>query len=273
MAYSSDLNDDEWALLEPYLRHSNKRGRKHGDDLRMVVNAILYINKTGCQWRMLPAEFGPWTRIWTQFRRWSTNGTWAWLLAEMHKHARRRAGRKADVPSMVVIDSHMARGASSGGVTFHNRGGKYGATNGAKRVVAVDVTGLPVAATVLPASAHDNEATKAVLGVLDAWGSRDRLEKVLVDRGVTPAGAVRIGTATCIAVERVGWEDKSVTFRPIRHAWKVEVAHGRIGRSRRLAKSFENTTVSASGWLQVACLMLVLRGESDGRVKRRTPRR
>jgi putative transposase len=241
------------------LRHQGKRGRPHGDDLRMVVNAILYISKTGCQWRMLPAEFGPWTRIWTQFRRWSANGTWAWLLAEMHKVKRAKAGR-AETPSMVIVDSHMARGASSGGVTFHDRGGKYGSTNGAKRVVAVDVTGLPVTAKVLPASVHDNTATEEVLAELDAWGGAGRLELVMVDRGVSSVAAGRIGRATGVEVRRVGWDDKQPMFRPVKHAWRVEVAHGRIGRARRLAKSFENTTTSATGWLEVACLMLVLRG-------------
>ena len=119
-----------------------------------------------------------------------------------------------------------------------------------------------LAAMVLPASAHDNKATEDVLAVLDEWGSRDRLELVLVDRGVTERGAAKLGAAVSAEVRRVGWEDKSSTFRPIKHAWRVEVAHGRIGRSRRLAKSFENTTMSATGWLQVACLMLVLRGSS-----------
>ncbi len=75
VAYSSELTDDEWEFIEPYLRHAAKRGRRYGDDLRMVVDAIFYVSKTGCQWRMLPSDFGPWTRIWSQLRRWTANGT------------------------------------------------------------------------------------------------------------------------------------------------------------------------------------------------------
>lgn len=147
---------------------------------------------------------------------------------------------------MIVIDTHLARGASNGGFTFHDRGGPYGRTKGAKRVVAVDVTGLPVAALVVPASTHGNRANELMLH-LPQQGITDRLALVLVDRGVTAAAARTLGHHHDLEVHRVGWDDKQPTFRPIRHAWRVEVAHGRLGRSRRLAQSFENTTTSATG--------------------------
>lgn len=67
MPYPSDLTDDQWTLLEPVFNVPGKRGRKHAGDLRTVVDAILYIAQTGCQWRYLPASFGPWTRVWSQF--------------------------------------------------------------------------------------------------------------------------------------------------------------------------------------------------------------
>ena len=94
---------------------------------------------------------------------------------------------------MVVIDSHLARGASNGGPTFHNRVGPYGRTKGAKRVVAVDVTGLPVGALVVPASMHENRASELTLQHLDRQGVTGRLELVLVDRGVTEAAARTLG--------------------------------------------------------------------------------
>jgi len=111
-----------------------------------------------------------------------------------------------------------------------------------------------------------------VAGRLDFCGSAlevapERLGLVLVDRGVTERAAQRLGAAAGVEVRRVGWDEPQLdddgrrVFRPIRHAWRVEVAHGRIGRARWLAKSFENTTASASGWLQVACLMLTLRSQ------------
>jgi putative transposase len=123
VSYPSDLTDDQWELLEPVFNAPGKRGRKHADDLRTVVDAMLYIAQTGCQWRYLPESFGPWTRVWSQFRRWSRNGTWAQALTVLHGAARESAGRAERTPSLVVIDTHLARGASNGGLTFHDRGG------------------------------------------------------------------------------------------------------------------------------------------------------
>lgn len=130
--------------------------------------------------------------------------------------------------------------------TFHDRGGPYGRTKGAKRVVAVDATGLPVAALVVAASTHENHACDLLLQHLSEQGAVERLELAPVDRGVTAAAAGRLGRRHGVEVLRVGWEDKQPVFRPIRHAWRVEVAHARLGRSRRLGKSFENTTTSAT---------------------------
>jgi putative transposase len=233
---------------------------------------MLYIARTGCQWRYLPETFGPWTRVWSQFRRWSRNGTWARALTVLHTAARLEDGRTTATPSMVVIDTHLARGASNGGFTFHDPGGPYGRTKGAKRVVAVDVTGLPVAAVVVPASIHENRASELMLEHLTHQGVTDGLELVLVDRGVTAAAARNIGQDHHVEVRRVGWDDKQPVIRPIRHAWRVEVAHGRLGPSRRLAKSFENTTSSATGWLQVACIATTLRHLSRERAARRSDR-
>ena len=123
MSYASDLTDEQWALLEPVFNAPGMRGPKHAPDLRQVVDGMLYISHTGCQWRFLPESFGPWTRVWSQFRRWSRNGTWARALTVLHKAAREADGRTEATPSMVVIDTHLARGASNGGFTFHDRGG------------------------------------------------------------------------------------------------------------------------------------------------------
>ena len=94
---------------------------------------------------------------------------------------------------------------------------------------------------------------------LTRQGVTDRLDLVLADRGVTTAAARTLGRDHGLEVPRVEWDDKQPVFRPIRHAWRLEVAPGRLGRSRRLAKSFENTTTSATGWLQVACIATTLR--------------
>ena len=102
------------------------------------------------------------------------------------------------------------------------------------------------------ASTHENATTELMLEHLTDQGVAGRLDLVLVlvDRGVTAAAADTLGRRHALEVRRVGWDDKQPVFRPIRHAWRVEVAHGRLGRSRRLPKSFETTTISATGWLR-----------------------
>lgn len=250
VTYSSDMSNSQWEMLRPLLDPVGRPGPKFSD-LRETVNAMLYVSHTGCQWRYLPETFGLWTKVWSQFRRWRDNGTWERVLTEAHEQARIAAGRPAQ-PSMVTIDPHLARGASNGGRTFHDRGGPYGATKGAKRVVAVDITGLPVAARVVPASVHDGVA----VGQLAEALCTDRLELLLVDRGMNAKQARALEARLNIKVERVGWDTPSPVFRPIRHAWRVEVAHGKLLRSRRLAKSFENTCASATAWLLVSCVRL-----------------
>lgn len=148
--------------------------------------------------------------------------------------AREADGRTEATPSMLVIDTHLARGASNGGLTFHDRGGPCGRTKGAKRIVAVDVAGLPVGALVVPASTHENRASELMLEHVARQGVSGRLELVLVDRGVTAAAARTLGRLHDLEVRRIGRDDKQPVFRPIRHAWRVEVAHGGLRRSRQL---------------------------------------
>jgi putative transposase len=256
VGYPSAVTDERCALLEPVLCGPGKRGPKHRD-MRTVVDGILYVTWTGCQWRYLPESFGAWTRVWSQFRRWSRNGTWARLVAVLHEQVRLAADREAR-PSMVVIDASLARGASHGGATFHDRGGPHGATLGAKWVVAVDVTGMPVAGIVVPASTTESRATELLLEHLVELGVTGRLELVIVDRGTTARAARSMSARFGLEVRQVFWPDRASMFRPSALAWRVEVAHGLLGRSRRLAKSFENTTSSATGWLQVACVAWLL---------------
>jgi putative transposase len=236
MAYASDLTGDQWVLLEPLLCPTSKRGPKHGGDLRSVVDAMLYVTHTGCQWRFLPAEFGKWTRVWSQFRRWSSNGTWGRVLGALHEQARATKGRKESRPSMVVIDSQLARGASRGGLTFHDRGGPYGMTKGAKRVIAVDVTGLPLVARVVPASTSEQVCVERLLDDMFDSGQASRLELVLVDRGTSKTAAKRLshksdGTNHSWTTTDGGCSVQSVTRGALRSP--TDVSAGRAGwRSR-----------------------------------------
>lgn len=172
----------------------------------------------------------------------------------LHAAERDFDGRAEEAPSMLVIDTHPARGASDGGLTFPDRGCPYGRTKGAERIVTVEVTGLVAGALVVSTSTHENRTSQPMLEHLTGQDVAGRLEMVLVDRGVTVAAARALGRDHGLEVRRVGCDDEQ------------PVAHGRLGRPRRLAKSFESTTTSATGRLQVACIASTLRHLSQNGV-------
>ena len=116
--YPSDLTDAQWARLEPLLhpargqRHAGRRPRKH--ELRRVVDALLYVVKTGCQWRQLPANFPPWKAVHEQFRRWRDAGLWEQASKALREQGRRATGRNA-TPTVAIIDSQSTKTAGKGG--------------------------------------------------------------------------------------------------------------------------------------------------------------
>lgn len=125
--YRSDLTDAEWARLEPLLqepawdRHAGGRPRKY--PLRRVTDAVLYVVKTGCQWRQMPVDFPPWQTVYQQFRAWRLRGTWERVSKSLREQGR-KAGGRSSTPTVAIIDSQSAKTALKGG---------GGATTRAKR--------------------------------------------------------------------------------------------------------------------------------------------
>jgi putative transposase len=112
--YSSDLTDEQWALLEPLLPPAKPGGRPRSADLREVVNGILYLLRTGCPWRALPHDLPPWGTVWAYFRRWRDDGTLDRLHDDLRASVRTEAGREAD-PSAAILDSQSVKTAERGG--------------------------------------------------------------------------------------------------------------------------------------------------------------
>jgi len=116
--YPSDLTDAQWAMLEPLLRagvagrHAGGRPRKYR--LRRVVNALLYLVRTGCQWRQLPADFPPWKAVHEQFRRWRDDGVWERISQTLRRAGRVAAGRRAE-PTVAILDTQSVKTALKGG--------------------------------------------------------------------------------------------------------------------------------------------------------------
>ncbi len=128
--YPSDLTDAEWSKLGPLLkppggnRHGGGRPRKY--ELRRIVDALLYVVKTGCQWRQLPTNFPPWLSVHQQFRAWRDDGTWERVSKTLREQGRKAGGRNA-TPSVAIIDSQSAKTALKGGARLRRRQEDQGA--------------------------------------------------------------------------------------------------------------------------------------------------
>jgi putative transposase len=113
-AYPTDLSDAEWAIAEPLVPPAKSGGRKRTTDVREVLNAIFYLLRTGCAWRMLPHDFPNWNTVYTYFRNWRKDGTWQMLNDALRRDVRTQAGREAE-PSAAILDSQSVKTTEKGG--------------------------------------------------------------------------------------------------------------------------------------------------------------
>jgi transposase len=252
--YSSDMSEAEFALIAPLLPAPKKRGRKP-TDAQHILNAIFYMIRCGCPWRLLPKDFPPYTTVQNRFYAWRDSGLWAQIVAIFVMGAREAQGREA-AATAVVIDSQSVKTTEAGGPRGYDAGKKV---KGRKRQLAVDTLGLPIECQITLASVQDRDALEPLLKAVKAkspW-----VEMSFVDGGYQGDEAQRAAfEASHIAITVVKRTDKEVKgFVVLPKRWVVERTLGWINRARRLSKDFEATMESALAWLQIALAFIVMR--------------
>lgn len=255
--YPSDLTDAQWRLIEPLLPPELPGGRDRTTDLREVTNALLYMSKTGCQWRMLPTEFPPRSTVFGYSTQWKQEGIHDEILATLREQIREKAGRNK-TPTAGIIDSQTAKSIGSDYDIGYDGGKKI---KGRKRHIVVDILGLLLGVSVTSADVQDREASKSLI---KATKTRfPTLEIIFADGGYTGEKLSSWFKITVNLILKIIKRPRK-KFQVVKFRWIVERTFGWINHHRRLSKDYEYLPASSEAWVKIASWNMMLKRLSPG---------
>jgi transposase len=252
--YPTDVSDEEWSFVAPYLTLMHPDAPQRHHDLREVFNAVRWIVRAGAPWRMLPTNFPPWEAVYQQTQRWIKAGSFEAMVHDLRALLRWSVGR-ADQPTAVIIDSATRQSTPESGHRAGYDGHKKRA--GSKIHAAVDTLGELLVLHVTPANASDRAQVAALAEAVQAVTGQT-VEVGFVDQGYTGEQAEMDAAAHGIRLEVVKLEEAKRGFVLLPRRWVVERSFAWAARFRRLAKDYERLpeTVAGLHFVAFACLML-----------------
>lgn len=252
--YPSDVSDDEWTFVAPYLTLMSEDAPQREYSLREVFNALRWIVRTGASWRMMPHDLPPWEAVYQQTQRWLKAGVFAAIVHDLREILRLAAGRKAR-PTAAIFDSRTLQSTPESGSRAEYDGAKR--RKGSKTHMAVDTLGNLLALHVTPANEQDRaQVGQLAEAVQEVTG--ETVEVAFVDQGYTGETAAQEAKARGIRLEVVKLEEAKRGFVLLPRRWVVERSFGWAARFRRLARDYERLPETLAGlhFLAFAILML-----------------
>jgi transposase len=251
-SYPSDVSDAEWEFLLPYLTLMREDAPQRAYDMREVFNAIRYVVKTGCQWRMLPHDFPDWTVVYQQARRWIHADVFEQVAHDL-RVCLRMLNERDEQPSAAILDGRTLQSTPESG----DRAGYDGAKKkkGSKVHVAVDTLGNLLALKVTAANEQEREQVGELAAkVQEVTGGT--VEITFVDQGYTGENAAQQARDHGIQLEVVKHTEAKKGFVLLPRRWVVERTFGWLGRFRRLTRDYERLAEVLAGWHWLAFLIL-----------------